>query len=117
MFKMNSGLFVSGQFGGNLASNDVPNSYISELKLGYAANKFYGDAYLANQTSTSGVDILGEGFQSFFPATKVNYTKIGLNLYSPIYQDFGLAAGVSSLVAGRNIGKATGFYGALVYKF
>ncbi len=117
MFKMNSGLFVSGQFGGNLASNDVPNSYISELKLGYAANKFYGDAYLANQTSTSGVDILGEGFQGFFPATKVNYTKIGLNLYSPIYQDFGLAAGVSSLVAGRNIGKATGFYGALVYKF
>lgn len=117
MFKMNSGLFVSGQFGGNLASNDVPNSYISELKLGYAANKFYGDAYLANQTSTSGVDILGEGFQGFFPATKVNYTKIGLNLYSPIYKDFGLAAGVSSLVAGRNIGKATGLYGALVYKF
>lgn len=117
MFKMNSGLFVSGQFGGNLTSNDVPNSYISELKLGYAANKFYGDAYLANQTSTSGVDILGEGFQGFFPATKVNYTKIGLNLYSPIYKDFGLAAGVSSLVAGRNIGKATGLYGALVYKF
>ncbi|WP_445456640.1 hypothetical protein [Flavobacterium sp. HNIBRBA15423] len=117
MFKMNSGPFVSGQFGGSLASNDVPNSYISELKLGYAANKFYGDAYLANQTSTSGVDILGEGFQGFFPATKVNYTKIGLNLYSPIYQDFGLATGVSSLVAGRNIGKATGFYGALVYKF
>lgn len=117
MFEMNSGLFVSGQFGGNLTSNDVPNSYTSELKLGYAANKFYGDAYLANQTSISGVDILGEGFQGFFPATKVNYTKIGLNLYSPIYQDFGLAAGVSRLVAGRNIGKATGFYGALVYKF
>jgi hypothetical protein len=35
------------------------------LKLGYAASKFYGDAYVANQTSTSGVDILGEGFQGF----------------------------------------------------
>lgn len=117
MFKMNSGVFASGQFGGNLASNDVPNSYTSELKLGYAAAKFYGDAYLANQTSTSGVDILAEGFQGFFPATKVNYTKIGLNLYAPVYQDFGLATGFSTLVAGRNIGKATGFYGALVYKF
>jgi hypothetical protein len=60
------------------------------LKLGYAASKFYGDAYVANQTSTSGVDILGEGFQ-VFPATKVNYTKIGLNLYTPLYKDFGLA--------------------------
>jgi hypothetical protein len=117
MFKMNSGFFASGQFGGNLASNDVPNSYTSELKLGYAASKIYGDVYLANQTSTSGVDILGEGFQGFFPATKVNYTKIGLNLYTPIYQDFGIAGGFSTLVAGRNIGKATGVYGALVYKF
>ncbi|WP_130736304.1 hypothetical protein [Flavobacterium sp. J27] len=117
MFKMNSGFFASGQFGGNLASKEVPNSYTSELKLGYAVTKFYGDAYLANQTSTSGVDILGQGFQGFFPATKVNYTKIGLNLYAPIYQDFGLATGASTLIAGRNIGKATGFYGALVYKF
>lgn len=117
MFKMDSGIFASGQIGGNIASNDVPNSYTSELKLGYAASKFYGDAYVANQTSTSGVDILREGFQGFFPATKVNYTKIGLNLYTPLYKDFGLAGGASTLVAGRNIGKATGFYGALVYKF
>ena len=117
MFKMDSGIFASGQIGGNVATNDVPNSYTSELKLGYAASKFYGDAYVANQTSTSGVDILGEGFQGFFPATKVNYTKIGLNLYTPLYKDFGLAGGASTLVAGRNIGKATGFYGAVVYKF
>jgi hypothetical protein len=85
------------------------------LKLGYAASKFYGDAYVANQTSTSGVDILV--FSRIFPATKVNYTKIGLNLYTPLYKDFGLAGGASTLVAGRNIGKATGFYGAVVYKF
>lgn len=117
MFKMDSGIFASGQIGGNVASNDVPNSYTSELKLGYAASKFYGDAFVANQTSTSGVDILGEGFQGFFPATKVNYTKIGLNLYTPLYKDFGLAGGASTLIAGRNIGKATGFYGAVVYKF
>jgi hypothetical protein len=44
----------------------------------------------------------------FFPATKVNYTKIGLNLYTPLYKDFGLAGG-STLVAGRNIGKQLDF--------
>ncbi len=117
MFKMDSGFFATGQFGGNFASNEVPNSYISELKLGYAVSKFYGDAYLANQFSTSGVDILGEGFQGFFPATRVSYTKIGANVYLPVYQEFGVATGISTLLAGRNIGKATGVYGALVYKF
>jgi hypothetical protein len=30
---MDSGIFASGQIGGNIASNDVPNSYTSELKL------------------------------------------------------------------------------------
>lgn len=117
MFKMDSGLFASGQSGFNFASNEVPNSYISELKLGYAAAKFYGDAFIANQTSATGVDIFGEGFKGFFPITKVNYTKIGVNLYAPVYEDFGVSAGASTLVAGRNIGKSTGFYGGLVYKF
>jgi hypothetical protein len=34
---------------------------------------FYGDAFIANQKSTGGVDIL-EG-AGYFPITKVNYTK------------------------------------------
>lgn len=117
MFKMNSGLFASGQFAGNFASDEVPNSFSSEVKLGYAASKFYADAFVANQTSTGGVDILGEGFTGFFPATKVNYTKIGLNLYTPITEGIGISAGASTVVEGRNVGKATGIYGGLVYKF
>jgi hypothetical protein len=36
--------------------NNVPNSYATELK-GYAARLFYGDAFIANQKSTGGVDI------------------------------------------------------------
>lgn len=117
MFKMNSGAFASGQIAGNFASNDVPNSVTTELKLGYAAKSFYGDAYVANQKSTGGVDIFGEGFAGFFPITKVNYTKIGVNLYAPIYKELGVSAGASTLVAGRNIGKSSGYYGGLVYKF
>jgi hypothetical protein len=38
---------------GNYASN-VPNSY-ANLKVGYAARLFYGDAFIANQKSTGGV--------------------------------------------------------------
>jgi hypothetical protein len=117
MFRMNSGAFASAQLAGNYASNDVPNSYATELKIGYAARLFYGDAFIANQKSTGGVDIFGEGFAGYFPTTKVNYTKIGLNLYTPIYKELGVSAGASTIIAGRNIGKSTGFYGGLVYKF
>jgi hypothetical protein len=46
----------------------------------------------------------------------VNYTKVGLNLYTPIYKSLGVS-GASTLVAGRNIGKATGYYGGVTYKF
>ena len=42
---------------------------------------------------------------------------MGVNLYTPVYGDLGLAAGASTLIEGRNIGKATGYYGAVVYKF
>jgi hypothetical protein len=117
MFKMNSGLFASAQLAGNYASDDVPNSITSEVKIGYAASAFYVDGFVANQKSNGGVDIFGQGFTGLFPITKVNYTKLGLNAYVPVYESFGIAAGASTLVAGRNIGKATGFYGGVVYKF
>jgi hypothetical protein len=32
----------------------------TELKVGYAARLFYGDAFIANQKSTGGVDILAK---------------------------------------------------------
>jgi hypothetical protein len=51
----------------------------------------------------------------YFPITKVNYTKVGLNLYT--LQSLGVSAGASTLIAGRNIGKATGYYGGVTYKF
>ncbi|WP_310556977.1 hypothetical protein [Flavobacterium sp.] len=117
MFKTKYGIFTTGQFGVNLASKGVPDSYISEIKLGYAASKIYGDVFISNQTSAFGTDILANGFDGFFPGTRVNTTRVGLNLYAPIYKTIGIAGGANSYIDGRNLGKATGFYGALVYKF
>ena len=116
-FKMNNGIFATGQLGYSVRTNDVPDAILSQLKIGYAGSKFYGDVYVGAQKSTSGVDILGEGFQGFFPATRVSYTKIGLNLYAPIYKDIGISAGASQIVDGRNIGKASAFFGGLNYSF
>lgn len=116
-FKMNNGIFATGQLGYSVRTNDVPNAVLSQLKIGYAGSNFYGDLYLGAQKSTSGVDILGEGFQGFFPATRVSYTKIGLNLYAPVYKEIGISAGASQIVDGRNIGKATAVFGGLIYSF
>jgi len=116
-FKMNNGIFATGQLGYSGRTNDVPNAILSQLKIGYAASKFYGDLYIGSQKSTSGVDILGEGFQGFFPATRVSYTKIGLNLYAPIYKGIGISAGASQIIDGRNVGKATAVFGGLNYSF
>lgn len=118
MFKTNSGVFISGQAGYSFRNNDVPNAFVSELKFGYAGSKIYIDAFVANQLSDKeSIDILGEGFVGFFPATRVNYTRVGVNGYTPLYRGIGLTGGVNSYVSGRNIGKSTGFYGGLVYSF
>lgn len=118
MFKMNSGIFTSGQLGYSVRGNDVPNALLSELKIGYAASAFYVDAFIANQLSDKeGTDILQEGFTGFFPETRVNSTRIGLNAFVPVYNGIGLTGGVNSYIEGRNLGKATGFYGGLAYSF
>lgn len=117
-YKNNSGFFTTGQLGYSLRNNQVPDALLSELKLGYAASSFYVDAFVANQLSDKeGVDILGEGFVGFFPATRVNYTRIGLNGYVPVSAGIGISAGVNTYVAGRNLGDSTGFYGGLSYSF
>lgn len=117
MYKLKCGLFVNGQLGYSLRSTPVPDAFLSEIKAGYAAKQFYVDVFSATQISTSGVDILKEGFTGSFPATKVNSTRIGVNVYVPIVKGFGISGGASSYVAGRNLGQSTGYYGALIYSF
>lgn len=117
-YKSAFGLFATGQAGYSFRGNKAPHALLSELKLGYAGAHFYLDAFVANQLSEKdGVDILGEGFEGFFPATRVNFTRVGVNLYVPVVSGIGVSGGASTYVAGRNIGKATGFYGGLVYSF
>lgn len=117
-FKLQSGVFATGQLGYSIRDNSVPNALLSELKIGYASSKFYVDAFVASQLSQeSGVDILGEGFTGFFPATRVNYTRIGINAFYPLTKELGITAGTNAYISGRNLGKSTGFYGGAVYSF
>ncbi len=116
-YKADKGFFVNGSMGYSLRSGSAPEALVAELKAGYAAKAFYVDAFIAGQSSSKGTDILKEGFTGVFPNTQVNYSKVGLSLYVPISKGFGAAAGFSSYVSGRNIGAASGGYGALIYSF
>ncbi len=117
LLRDNSGLFVSGQAGYCLRNKQVPDAVMSELKVGLIKPRFYADVLIANQTSLGGTDILADGFQGFFPSTKVNYTRIGLNIFVPIYGQFGLCTGGSTYIAGRNLGQSTSVYGGVSCSF
>lgn len=111
------GLFVTAQGGYSVRSGEVPDAWVGELKAGYAHRAFYVDVWYAGQRSIGGVNILGEGFTGFFPATDVTFTRAGLSAYVPVVGGLGLSGGISKYLTGRNVGEATGFYGGIVYGF
>lgn len=117
LLRDNSGFFMSGQAGYCLRNNQVPDAVMSELKIGLIKPRLYADVLIANQTSLSGTDILADGFQGFFPSTRVNYTRIGLNIFVPIYRQFGLCTGANTYIDGRNLGQSTSYYGAISVSF
>jgi len=116
-FRTDMGWFVGTQAGYSLRSGEVPNAFLCEIKAGYGSSRFYADLWFASQVSDGGVNILGEGFQGFFPATDVSFNRAGLNIYVPIAGGFGVSAGVSKYLNGRNVGQATGISGSVVYSF
>jgi len=115
--KTASGIFATGQVGYSLRTGQVPNALIGEGKIGYAGTKTYLEGYAAFQESNGGTDITEQGFTGFFPATRVNYLRVGASFYRPLAKGVGLVLGASTYVAGRNIGKSTGYSAGLSYNF
>lgn len=115
--RMPVGIYVAGQAGYSYRSGEVPDAVVGEIKVGYGSSKIHVAGWYAKQFSLGGVDVLGEGFDGFFPATDVSFTRAGLNVYTPIAKGFGLSGGVNRYVSGRNVGKSTGFSTSLVFTF
>lgn len=114
-FKDERGFFITAQAGYSARTTAVPDAILSELKIGLATSRFYIAGQVGNQTSTSGVDILRPGFTNFFPATKVNYTKVGGTIYAPIDENIALSIGGGGVVDGRNVGKS--YYGSAGFTY
>ena len=115
--KTNSGVFATAQVGYSLRTGLVPHAFTGEAKLGYAGPKTYLESSASFQESNGGTDITELGFTGFFPATRVNYLRLGVSAYRPVANGFGLTLGASTYVAGRNIGKATGYSAGVTYNF
>ena len=122
-----SGLFATAVVGyglrgeaentGDGADFDVPNNLTILGKIGYATSKFSIDAFYRAQNSTSGVDIMGEGFMGNFPETEVDFAMIGASGYLPLTEHFGLSAFYGTLLTGRNVGDSNYVGGGLSYSF
>ena len=115
--KTSTGIFATAQVGYSLRTGLVPNALIGEAKLGYAGPKTYLEGSASFQESNGGTDISEAGFNGFFPSTRVNFIRVGASAYRPIANGFGLTLGASTYVAGRNIGKATGYSAGVTYNF
>lgn len=116
-YKLNSGLFFTGAAGYSLRSNNVPNAAILELKTGFAARRIYVDAYIAGQTSAATKSSQNNlNNISAFSGSNLNYSRVGLNAFAPVYKKFGIAGGLSTYTKGRSEGESGG-YGAVIYTF
>jgi len=115
--KTSTGVFATAQVGYSLRTGLVPNALVGEAKIGYAGPKNYFEGSASFQESNGGTDISEAGFNGFFPSTRVNYIRLGASAYRPIANGFGLTLGASTYVAGRNIGKSTGFSAGITYNF
>jgi len=115
--KTSSGVFATGQVGYSLRSGLVPNALVGEAKIGYAGPRTYVEGFAAFQESNGGTDISEAGFNGFFPSTRVNYIRLGASAYRPLAKGVGIVLGANTYVAGRNIGKSTGYSAGLSYNF
>lgn len=115
--KTSSGVFATGQVGYSLRTGAVPNALVGEVKLGYASPKTYVEGFASFQESNSGTDISQDGFKGFFPSTRVNYIRLGISGYRLLAKGIGVVLGASTYLAGRNIGKATGYSAGISYNF
>ena len=110
-YQFKNGLFTAVQAAYSFRNNDVPNASLFETKLGYAANRFYVDAFLASQISDSDARDIGD---VPFNETRVNYLQVGANFYYQLMPGLGVAVGYGRYVEGRNLGLAQRFSAGIV---
>lgn len=94
----------------------MPDASQLNLRAGYRSEDFIAEAVFNKWTTLGGFDIPRNGMP--FVSNKMNATSIGLNLkYETPVNGLSVVANGSTTLAGRNVGKATGFNAGVFYIF
>ena len=91
---------------------NVPDVTEIIIRTGFATKYFYVDGWAQRQTPYNEGTNIGPGIP--FPTNAVGFTRAGADFYLPLVKKFGLTAGYSTTLGGRNIGKATRISGGIV---
>jgi len=108
--------FITIQTGYSFKLSPTPNSFPLAIKFGVTKSKLYTDVWYEYQYSFGGLDYKGTPVPSSFRELGVNYHKIGTTFYRPIKNKFGIFAGVSYLLSGRNTSQGLGVNAGIVLK-
>lgn len=96
---------------------EMPDALNLQFRAGWRNHRLIAEAILNNWTTLGGFDITRNNMP--FPSNRMNSLSTGLNLkyVFPFHPYLSIVAGGSTTLAGRNMGKATGFYGSFFYVF
>jgi hypothetical protein len=95
----------------------MPDVADGSVRLGYLNKFVQAETILSRFTTLSGFDITRNNMP--FPSNLMQATRVGVNVVlRPVFMKaFSLNAGATYTTHGRNVGQATGYYGALQYVF
>ena len=96
---------------------NVPNSFSTTGKIGYASSFIYVDAWASHTNAEEGVDIGGTGFFGNLPETNVDYSMFGFTVYKEVLPQIGVSLGYSQIFDGRNAGLAKNYNAGITYNF
>lgn len=93
----------------------MPDVNTVSVRTGFRSSWLIAEAILTDMKTLGGFDITKNNMP--FPSNKMNATTIAANIKYEIKKVSGLAlvGGASHVIAGRNIGQSTGFYGGFFY--
>lgn len=94
---------------------EMPNATQYQARAGYRTERWIAEAVFSNWTTLGGFDITRNNMP--FPSNKMNMSTAGANFKYNLKAVDGLSVigGASTTIAGRNVGKATGFNAGVFY--
>jgi len=111
-----TGFFLTTQTGYDYKFEPVPNAVVGSLKVGLARSNYYLDAFIDVQNSVDGADYRGSPAPNNFRELEVDFMRVGLTFYKPLFSFMGVYLNTAYTLDGRNVGLGPAVNMGIVYK-